>query len=229
MFDLNTVPLIYLERRDGGKYPTAPSIKEAYRLGDEMREARKRALIKKLEARREFHRLSTETPHETNRLFLKSLRDSLRENILSLKALSELNQRNNSTENILNEKKSALLNNLKKAQSLGLLRVTPDLNEESGTEFTRGEIKLHHSIDPSYSFSSGDRSKLYFMLMNNENSQLVSKPLLRIFSNEGNRQNPFYHLNIEFTGTPQKKTSIINTLFRNTNEAEIRLESEIYN
>jgi hypothetical protein len=140
--------------------------------------------------------------------------------------LSELNQRNHSPENILNEEKFALLNNLKKAQSLGLLKVIPDLNEESGTEFTRGEIKLHHSIDPSYSFSSGDRSKLYFMLMNNENSQLVSKPLLRIFSNERNRQNPFYHLNIEFTGTPQKKTSIINTLFRNTNKAKTRLESE---
>jgi hypothetical protein len=207
MFDLNTLPLIYLERRDGGKYPTASSIKEAYQLGDEMGEARKRALIEKLEARQEFHRLSTEMPHETNRLFLESLQDSLLENILSLKALSELNQRNHSPENILNEEKFALLNNLKKAQSLGLLKVIPDLNEESGTEFTRGEIKLHHSIDPSYSFSSGDRSKLYFMLMNNENSQLVSKPLLRIFSNERNRQNPFYHLNIEFTGRFQNSSN----------------------
>jgi len=207
MFDLNTLPLIYLERRDGGKYPTAPSIKEAFRLGDEMRKARKDTPIKELEARRKFHRLSTETPQETNRLFLESLQDSLLENILSLKALSELNQRNHSPENILNEEKFALLNNLKKAQSLGLLKVIPDLNEESGTEFTRGEIKLHHSIDPSYSFSSGDRSKLYFMLMNNENSQLVSKPLLRIFSNERNRQNPFYHLNIEFTGRFQNSSN----------------------
>lgn len=227
MFDLNTLPFIHLEHNiDGRRYPTAPSNEEAFRLGDEMRKAGKDTPIKELEARRKFHRLSTETPQETNRLFLESLQDSLLENILSLKALSELNQRNNSNENILNEEKAALLNNLKKAQSLGLLRVIPDLKEESGTEFTRGEIKLHRSIDPSYSVSSGDRSKLYFMLMNNENSQLVSKPLLRIFSDERNRQNPFYHLNIEFTGTPKKNISLVNTLFRNTNKAETRLEFE---
>lgn len=226
MFDLSKLPLIHLEIIDGSPCPTAPSMKEALRLGAAMDRARKDALKKRLEDRQEFHRLSTETPHETNRLFLESLQNSLLETIVSLKASSELERPNKTTENIFNEEKAALLNNLEKAQSLGLLRVISDPKEESGTEFTCGEIKLDSSIDPSYSGSSSDRSKLYFMLMNNENSKLVSRPLLRIFSDEKNQENPFYHLNIEFTGTPEKNTSIINTLFRNTKKAETRLEFE---
>ena len=155
---------------------------------------------------------------KANEFSLKSLRDALQENILSLKELSEFSQNNKTAINMVNEEKSALLKNLEKAQSLGLLKVIPVQQKESDIKspsLTSGEIKLHDSIDPSYLVTSRDRSKLHFMIMNNENSQSSSEAILRIFSDEGNHKNPFYHLNIEFSDAlPQDKASI-NSLFRN--------------
>jgi hypothetical protein len=159
-------------------------------------------------------------PQETNELFLKSLRNTLQENILSLKELSKFSQNNKTAIIMLNKEKSAFLNNLKHAHSLGLLEVVPDQQEESDIKspiFTSGEIKLHHSIDPSYLVTSRGRSKLHFMIMNNENSQSSSEPILRIFSDEGHNQNPFYHLNVEFKNNRKNNTIVVNDLFRSEN------------
>jgi len=234
MSELKDLPLICLESRNGDGYPKTPHpsrsfqegtklppqepcLKTAYLRGAEIHKANSTALAAKLGG---LYKLSTKTPKETNELFLKSLRNTFQENISSLKELSELNQNNPIVKAMLNKEKSAFLNNLRKAHSLGLLRVVPEQQKESDIEspiFTSGEIKLHHSIDPGYLVSSRDRSKLHFMIMNNENSQSSSEPILRIFSDEGNHKNPFYHLNIEFTGTlPQNKASI-NDLFGSAN------------
>ena len=218
MSELNNLPFICLEFRDRDVYPKASSLKEALEVGAEIQAKEKAALVKELQERYEINKLSTEPPEETNRLFLKSMQDTLQKNILSLKELSEFKQNNKTATKMFNIEQSAFLNNLKKAHSLNLLKVIPNLKEESDIKpsiFTSGEIKLHHSIDPSYSSANRVRSRLYFMLMNNENSQSSSKPILRIFSDEGNHQNPFYHFNVEFTDTPSQNKTAINSLFRN--------------
>jgi len=218
MSELNNLPFICLEFRDRDVYPKASSLKEALEVGAEIQAKEKAALVEKLQERYEINKLSTEPPEETNRLFLKSMQDTLQKNILNLKELSEFKQNNKTATKMFNIEKSAFLNNLKEAHSLNLLKVIPNLEEESGIKapvFTSGEIKLHHSIDPSYLTTGRDRSKLHFMIMNNENSQSSSKPILRIFSDEGNHQNPFYHFNVEFTDTPSQNKTAINSLFRN--------------
>jgi len=48
-----------------------------------------------------------------------------------------------------------------------------------------------------------------------------SKPILRIFSDEGNHSNPFYHLNIEFSDALRKDRASINSLFRNKNNGTV--------
>jgi hypothetical protein len=239
MSELKNLPFIYLKSRNGDGYPRIPpppkslqedtetqhpeelSLKVAFKQGKAIQSKEEAALAAKL---KELYELSTE-PKETNELFLKSLRNTLQKNTLSLRESSKLSPNNLSIRTINDdddERKTTFLNNLKKAHSLGLLKVIPDQQKESDIEssiFTSGEIKLHHSIDPSYSSTNRVRSRLYFMLMNNENSQLKSEPVLRIFSDEGNRRNPFYHLNIEFTDAlPQNKISI-NSLFRNEGTA----------
>ena len=220
MSDLKDLPFICLEFRDGDVYPKAPCLKQALVVGAEIREAKRVALATRLQDRYELNKLSTKMPQETNELFLKSLRNTLQENILSLKELSKFSQNNKTAIIMLNKEKSAFLNNLKHAHSLGLLEVVPDQQEESDIKspiFTSGEIKLHHSIDPSYLVTSRGRSKLHFMIMNNENSQSSSEPILRIFSDEGHNQNPFYHLNVEFKNNRKNNTIVVNDLFRSEN------------
>lgn len=236
MSDLKDLPLIYLKSRNGDGYPriphtsqyfqedmeaqysSEPPLKEAFSQGTAIHAARRDDLAVKLKDRQQLKALSTEMHQKANEFSLKSLRDALQENILSLKELSEFSQNNKTAINMVNEEKSALLKNLEKAQSLGLLKVIPVQQKESDIKspsLTSGEIKLHDSIDPSYLVTSRDRSKLHFMIMNNENSQSSSEAILRIFSDEGNHKNPFYHLNIEFSDAlPQDKASI-NSLFRN--------------
>jgi hypothetical protein len=220
MSDLKDLPFICLEFRDRDVYPKAPCLKQALVVGAEIHEAKRVALATRLQDRHELNKLSTKMPQETNELFLKSLRNTLQENILSLKELSKFSQNNKTAIIMLNKEKSAFLNNLKHAHSLGLLEVVPDQQEESDIKspiFTSGEIKLHHSIDPSYLVTSRGRSKLHFMIMNNENSQSSSEPILRIFSDEGHNQNPFYHLNVEFKNNRKNNTIVVNDLFRSEN------------
>jgi hypothetical protein len=221
MFELNSLPFICLESRDGER-PKASSLKEALVVGAEIREAKRAALGEKLQDRQELNKLSTEPPQETNKLFLKSVQDTLGENILSLKELSKFNQNNHTAKTMLNKEKRVFLNNLKKAHSLSLLKVVPSQQEELDIKspvFISGEIQLHHSIDPSYLSSSRDRSKLYFMIMNDENLRSGSKPVLRIFSDEGNRENPFYNFNAEFTDTLGSNKTNIDTLFKSKDSA----------
>jgi hypothetical protein len=221
MFELNSLPFICLEPRDGER-PKASSLKEALGVGAEIREAKRAALGEKLQDRQELNKLSTEPPQETNKLFLKSVQDTLGENILSLKELSKFNQNNHTAKTMLNKEKRVFLNNLKKAHSLSLLKVVPSQQEELDIKspvFISGEIQLHHSIDPSYLSSSRDRSKLYFMIMNDENLRSGSKPVLRIFSDEGNRENPFYNFNAEFTDTLGSNKTNIDTLFKSKDSA----------
>ena len=87
MSDLNNLQFICLELRDRDVYPKASSLKEAFVVGAKIREAKRADLAVKLQDRWELNKLSTESPQETNRLFLKSFQNTLKENILSFKAL----------------------------------------------------------------------------------------------------------------------------------------------
>ncbi|NBV98895.1 MAG: hypothetical protein EBR67_05220 [Proteobacteria bacterium] len=125
MSELNNLPFICLEFRDGGSYPTAPSLKTAYKWGAEIHEAKRAALAARLQDRHELNKLSKETPQKTNELFLSSLRNTLQENILNFKELSEFSQNNKTAISMLLKEKSAFLNNLKHAQSLRSLKSNP--------------------------------------------------------------------------------------------------------
>ena len=145
MLDLKNLPHIYLTSRNGDgdrypkitppsqedieRYPEPSSLTEAFNIGAEIRETKRVALAARLQDRQELNKLSTETPQATNKLFLESLQNSLQENILSLKELSEFSQNNKTAISMLNQEKSAFLSNLKHAHSLGLLEVVADPQE----------------------------------------------------------------------------------------------------
>ena len=142
----------------------------------------------------------------------------LRDSILELKENSFPELRTSPASDLVAEKKN-FLEQIERIHDLGLLKIVQEQKLEANNSHTQpfisGEIKLNHLIDPSYSSKIQNRSKLYFMIMNDESiSKSEPKTELRIFSDEPNPENPFYHLNIEFP--PNKVSNKIKNLFKGT-------------
>ena len=194
---------IALEHRDNSPFPVAASLKEALALGGQLR---KDELNRKLRERQSLNELARTIPSEANREFINTLKGDLKKSIQELKEISFI-EANKEQREQQNSKHKNFLEIITRIHNLGFLEIIPDsgsnlkMENSSSTKdpFIRGELKLSHLIDPSYSNKVHHRPKLYFMIMN-EKHDLKTNPKteLRIYSDDSNPESPFYHLNIEF-------------------------------